>query len=93
MFIFPLENSRSCVTITIGGDCMFIATIFTLLIPLILFYFIKLFLLFIKREVKNESCDKVCDILIKVAKAIMKFCYILLLFMVLVSFCNVVVGV
>lgn len=71
---------------------MLSATILTLIMPLIFFYFIKLFLLFIKREVKNESCDKVCDILIKVVKAVMKFFYILLLFVVLVSFCNVVVG-
>lgn len=67
---------------------MFIETILILLVPLILYYFVKVFLLFIKREVKTESCDKFCDTLIKVAKAIMKFFYILLLFVVLVSFCS-----
>lgn len=71
---------------------MLFAIIFTLFIPLIFFYFIKLFLLFIKKEVNTEGCNKVCDTLIKVAKAIMKFLYLLILLVFLFSTCNAILG-
>lgn len=67
---------------------MLASVIVFLLIPLIFYYFVKLFLVFIKKEVNTEGCDKVCDTLIKVAKAIMKFLYFLILFMVLVTTCQ-----
>lgn len=67
---------------------MLVSVIVFLLIPLIFYYFVKLFLVFIKKEVNTEGCDKVCDTLIKVAKAIMKFFYFLILFMVLVTTCQ-----
>jgi hypothetical protein len=67
---------------------MLASVIVFLLIPLIFYYFVKLFLVFIKKEVNTEGCDKVCDTLIKVAKAIMKFFYFLILFMVLVTTCQ-----
>lgn len=68
---------------------MFIATFLTLiLIPVIFYYFVKIFLVFVKKEVNTEGCDKVCDILIKIAKAILKFYYLFLLFMFLVATCT-----
>lgn len=67
---------------------MFIETILILLVPLILYYFVKIFLVFIKKEVSTEGCNKVCDTLIKVAKAILKFYYLFLLFMFLVATCT-----
>ena len=67
---------------------MLASVIVFLLIPLIFYYFVKLFLVFIKKEVNTEGCDKVCDTLIKVVKAIMKFFYFLILFMVLVTTCQ-----
>lgn len=68
---------------------MLFATAFTfILIPLIFYYFVKIFLVFIKKEVSTEGCNKVCDTLIKVAKAILKFYYLFLLFMFLVATCT-----
>lgn len=63
-----------------------------LLMPLIFYFFVKFFLLFIKKEVNTEGCTKICNTLIKVAKAVMKFFYFLILLMFLFTTCNAILN-
>ena len=72
---------------------MFIATFLTLLfIPLVFYFLVKVLLTFIRKEVNTEGCNRVCDTLIKVAKAIMKFFYFLILFVFLLTTCSTILN-